>query len=373
MKPQAADLFAGAGGITQALKNAGFGITMAVEINPVFAQSYRLNHCRAELGEKDYLIEKDIRKISYQQLEQFRNTLPGGELDLLAGCPPCQGFSKQMKYKRGSITDKRNYLTFSIMKFVKVLKPKYIFLENVPGFADSIIWQKIKKLLHTGPRGYPKYKIRYEIVDAASLGVPQRRRRFVLVCKRLDLCKNSNLEDITEIPFPQFRDKPVTLGEYFAKFDLPQPLPLDKAPTDELHKHSRLGEINLLRLKHTPEGKGRESWPEHDPETGKRLWLKCHDNSKIGYADVYGRMSFNSVAPTLTGGCLNISKGRFAHPVENRPITAREAALIQTFPIDYKFVGTWGEIGLQIGNAVPVKMGEAFFAAIMDDIRGMNS
>ena len=83
-------------------------------------------------------------------------------------------------------------------------------------------------------------------------------------------------------------------------------------------------------------------------------------------------MDFNSVAPTLTGGCLNISKGRFAHPIENRPITAREAALIQTFPVDYKFAGNWTEIGLQIGNAVPVKMGEAFFTSIMNDIETQN-
>lgn len=373
MKPLAIDLFAGAGGISQALKNAGFDIIMAVEINPVFAQSYRLNHCRNEFGERDYLVEQDIRKIDLQQLEEIRNTLPGHELDLLAGCPPCQGFSRQMKYKRGSDTDKRNYLAFSFMKFVKALRPKYIFLENVPGFADNNVWFEIKKLLQTGFRGYPKYKIRHEIVDAAALGVPQRRYRFVLVAKRLDLCKNSNLENTAEIPFPIFRDRHVTLGEYLANFNLPKPLPLDKAPADELHKHSRLGEINLLRLKHTPEGKGRESWPEYDPETGKRLWLKCHDKSKIGYSDVYGRMDFNSVAPTLTGGCLNISKGRFAHPVEDRPITAREAALIQTFPIDYKFTGSWGDIGLQIGNAVPVKMGEAFFTAIMEDIKGANT
>lgn len=369
MKPLAIDLFAGAGGISQALKNAGFEIIMAVEINPVFAQTYRLNHCRTEYGEKDYLIEQDIRKIDRELLEKIRNTLPKGELDLLAGCPPCQGFSRHMKYKRGSDTDKRNYLAFSFLKFIKVFKPKYIFLENVPGFAENKVWAKLKTILQTGFRGYPIYKIRYEIVDAAALGVPQRRHRFVAVGKRLDLCKNRDIENVMEVPFPKFRDKPVTLGEYLANFNLPKPLPLDKAPADELHKYSRLSEINLLRLKHTPEGKGRECWPEYDPETGIRLWLKCHDKAGVGYKDVYGRMDFNSVAPTLTGGCLNISKGRFAHPVENRPITAREAALIQTFPIDYKFAGNWTEIGLQIGNAVPVKMGEAFFTSIMNDIK----
>ena len=149
MKPLAIDLFAGAGGISQALKNAGFDIIMAVEINPVFAKSYRLNHCRPEFGEKDYLVEQDIRKIDRQQLEHIRFDLPGGELDLLAGCPPCQGFSRQMKYKRGSDADKRNYLAFSYMKFVKILRPKYIFMENVPGFADNTVWIEIKKLLQT--------------------------------------------------------------------------------------------------------------------------------------------------------------------------------------------------------------------------------
>ena len=122
MKPLAIDLFAGAGGISQALKNAGFDIIMAVENNPVFAQSDRLNHCRTELGEKDCLVEQDIRKIDLQQLEKIRNSLPNGELDLLAGCPPCQRFSRQMKYKRGSDTDERNFLAFSFLKFIRVFK-----------------------------------------------------------------------------------------------------------------------------------------------------------------------------------------------------------------------------------------------------------
>lgn len=372
----AIDLFAGAGGITQALKNAHFKVQLSVEMNPVFCNSYRLNHCRTEYGELDHLIEKDITEVTKDDIIKIAPKLIEDNLYLLAGCPPCQGFSRQMVYKKDKI-DPRNYLAFEYLRFVRMLKPKYIFLENVPGFGnDETIWPKLKSGLQEESNNGYSYKLKFGRIDAADLGVPQRRNRFVLVGKRLDLCKNNDLRDVSEVPFPElkYNGKHITLKNYFAQFPLPKPLPLKDAPHDELHKYSSLQKLNLLRLQHTPPGKGRESWPDKVTVDGEpvRLRLKCHDNNP-GYRDVYGRMNWDSVAPTLTGGCLNISKGRFAHPTENRPITAREAALIQTFPPDYKFTGNWTDIALQIGNAVPVKMGEAFFREIYSDIMKASS
>jgi len=368
----AIDLFSGAGGITQALRNSGFDIRLAIELNPVFTKSYRLNHCRVEMGEKDHIIEKNILEVTKDDIEDLAADLLDGRLDLLAGCPPCQGFSRQMMFKKKAI-DPRNYLAFEYLRFVKMFRPKYIFLENVPGFGEDVaIWPKLKESLQKETEGCTSYKLRFERIDAADLGVPQRRNRFVLVGKRLDICQNTDLEDTSEVPFPEltYKGNHVTLENYFTKFTLPKPLPLQGAPADHLHKHSHLGKLNLLRLQHTPPGKGRESWPDTVTVSGEnvRLKLKCHDNSP-GYRDVYGRMDWKSVAPTLTGGCLNISKGRFAHPTEDRPLTAREAALIQTFPPDYKFAGNWTDIAVQIGNAVPVKMGQAFFDEIVKDIQ----
>ncbi|HVJ48460.1 DNA cytosine methyltransferase [Desulfitobacterium sp.] len=368
----AIDLFSGAGGITQALKNSGFNVRLAIEMNPVFTKSYRLNHCRAEMGEKDYIIERNILEVTKEDIEDLASDLLGGQLDLLAGCPPCQGFSRQMVFKK-KVMDPRNYLAFEYLRFVKMFRPKYIFLENVPGFGENkVIWPRLKESLQKKTDDGISYKLKFGRIDAADLGVPQRRNRFVLVGKRLDICKNTDLRDTSEVPFPElkYKDNHVTLEDYFKQFNLPKPLPLREAPNDQLHKYSHLGNLNLLRLQHTPPGKGRESWPEKVTVNGEniRLKLKCHDNNP-GYRDVYGRMDWKSVAPTLTGGCLNISKGRFAYPTEDRPITAREAALIQTFPPDYKFAGTWTDIALQIGNAVPVKMGQAFFDEIVKDIQ----
>ncbi|MBM7854319.1 DNA (cytosine-5)-methyltransferase 1 [Desulfohalotomaculum tongense] len=373
IKPTAIDIFSGAGGITCALKDAGFNVLCGIELDEVIAESYKLNY-------SSKIIINDIRKVTLEDLISACGVTPG-ELDLLAGCPPCQGFSKQ-NVKKGK-KDLRNYLVFQYYRMVRLLKPKYIFMENVPGIQrHKYIFDKFIELLETGwgRKDRPLYYVHYDVVNAADYGVPQNRLRFVLIGKRRDIALNeSEAESIFAKPThinPELLTEDCGLKKWVTLKETISHLKKIKAgetcKEDKLHRAANLSELNLLRMKYTPKNGGsRTDWPQtvrNDKGEQIELWLKCHKKRGVGYKDVYGRMDYNKVAPTLTGGCCTISKGRFGHPVEDRAISLREAALIQTFPPDYKFTGSFGKIALQIGNAVPVKMGRTFFECIRKDI-----
>ncbi len=374
LKPTAVDIFSGAGGITQALKEAGFDVLCGIEFDEDIAESYRMNH-------GDHVIVKNIKKVNLGEMKGKYGVVPR-ELTLLAGCPPCQGFSKQ---RRGGLKDLRNYLIFEYYRMVRILEPKYIFLENVPGLKRcKSIYEKFVDLLQTGggKPGRPLYYIYDNVVNAADYGVPQNRKRFVLVGIRKDI---ANYPEDAEGLFAQQthidpdkwdekceREKWVTIKETIG--DLPKIKAGDICEEDGLHKAAGLSDMNILRLKYTPKNGGsRSEWPgtvENENGGKVELRLECHKKSNVGYADVYGRMNFNRVAPTLTGGCCMLSKGRFGHPEQHRAISLREAALLQTFPRGYKLKEcAFNKMTLQIGNAVPVRMGRAFFEYILKDAR----
>lgn len=382
--PTAIDLFAGAGGLSEALKTSGFKVMGAIEYEEIFASSYKENH-------GDHILVEDICKVDCESFSNKFNIIPR-ELDLLAGCSPCQGFSKQFKYKNKELNedlkvkeDSRNFLVFEYVRFVHYFQPKYIFFENVPGIVSHLeIFNSFIKKLTRKTKNFPGYDIDYHVVNAADYGVPQRRKRFVLIGKRRDLKQGNKIIKI--FPEPTHYDpqrikesdkKPwVTIKETISH--LPK---LEAGQTDEkdiLHFSKGISEQNMVRMFYTPHNGGsRKDWPElfiaWPPETGiapLSLWLTCHKSGekKVGYGDVYGRMRYDSVSATLTGGCLSITKGRFAHPEQNRGISAREAALIQTFPENYIFKGSKEKIALQIGNAVPVKLGKVFMDSILRDL-----
>jgi DNA (cytosine-5)-methyltransferase 1 len=325
-KPTAIDLFCGAGGLTLGLKQAGFEVLAGVELEAIPAHTYRLNHPEVQC------INKDIRNLGGAELRKLIG-LARGELDLLAGCPPCQGFSTlRTRKQKTSVDDHRNDLLFEFLRFIEALLPKSIMMENVPALAvdrrTRVFLKRVSAL------GYKVGRKSVKVEDAAKYGVPQRRRRMILIA--------SQLGTVT----PAEKSEPLTVRQCLQAARL---MPVGTSG-DPLHDHiaTRAPHVEEIIQNIPKNGGSRSSLPE-------RLVLKCHKNKNTGFADVYGRMAWDSVAPTITGGCNNPSKGRFLHPEENRVISLREAALFQTFPKTYKFdtTGGRGRVALMIGNALP--------------------
>jgi DNA (cytosine-5)-methyltransferase 1 len=324
-KPKAIDLFSGAGGLTLGLQQAGFEVIGAVEILPIAADTYAKNHKKVDL------LRSDIRTLSPALLME-KWGLAQGELDLIAGCPPCQGFSSiRTRNKSSSVEDIRNDLVFEYLRFVEAFLPKAVMMENVPALAkDGRIEVVLKKLRELG---YVVDDSTVQVQDAADFGVPQRRRRMILLASRLGkIPETAKISIKTTV-----RAALSVLDEASKSKDM-----LHNLPTQRSHKIQEL-------IKHIPkDGGSRSSLP-------KSMWLECHKRYPKGFRDVYGRMSWEDVSPTITGGCNNPSKGRFLHPEEDRVISLREASLLQTFPKDYYFPAEQSreKIALMIGNALP--------------------
>jgi DNA (cytosine-5)-methyltransferase 1 len=321
IKSTAIDLFAGCGGLTCGLKLAGFRVVGAVEMARLPAATYRENHPNVSV--KDV----DIRTIDPEAWMKELG-LNAGQLDLLAGCPPCQGFST-LRTNNGarSNRDRRNNLVREIVRLVDAFQPKAILMENVPGLRSKAVFKEFVNELEA--LGYiPKE----DIHDVAKYGVPQRRRRLVLAAGRG-----------FAIPFPNEVEGMKTVRDAISM------LPAAGSGSEYWHdRPERRTPLMMRRIKATPkDGGSRTAWP-------KDLWLECHKDTD-GFKDVYGRMKWDAPAPTITGGCFNPSRGRFLHPEENRGITLREAALLQTFPPGYRFPlhASKQEVALMIGNAIP--------------------
>lgn len=315
------DLFSGVGGLTQGLHRAGFQTTLAFEIDDIASRAYKLNH------KKTKVITDDIRNVS---AEQVKKELNGKTIHLLAGCPPCQGFSSIRRLNRSKpVEDDRNQLIKEFVRFVKELMPYTFMMENVPGLAlDESFKSALTELENAG-----YYKPDWKVVNIKDYGVPQSRKRLVVVGSRLAPLK------IAE-PTKQRKTVRQVIGK------LPEP----ENSKDPLHKifphHSP--EIMTL-IKDIPKDGGSRK------DLGYDRQLKCHKKENVGFNDVYGRLRWDDPSTTITGGCLNPSKGRFLHPEQNRCISAREASMLQSFPKTYKFpVDTsMSKIALMIGNALP--------------------
>ncbi|MGX6447177.1 DNA cytosine methyltransferase [Patulibacter sp. S7RM1-6] len=325
----AVDLFAGAGGATQGLKQAGYDVRAAVENDPFAAETFRQNHSTS------VLFERDVQSVS---VEEVATTLPpGSRLDLLKACPPCQGFSTLGK---GDKDDVRNDLVLGLERFVVGLRPRTFVFENVPGLAtDRRLEVLLDSLRHHG------YGVRQLLVDAADFGVPQRRRRLIVL----------GVADVAEDALP------VRLRELLpSTFDCSRRTVREAlrgvgpiaTTTDRLHRARRPGPVVKRRLEAIPVGGGRFDLPAE-------LRLRCHEGMGRTATSAYGRMHLDQPAPTLTTRCTTPACGRFVHPTEPRGISLREAALLQTFPATYAFAGGHDRVERQIGNAVPVRLAEA--------------
>jgi DNA (cytosine-5)-methyltransferase 1 len=343
--PTVVDLYSGCGTVTAGLKKRHFRIAAAVDNDPVACRTYRMNH------PSTLLIEEDIRRVNPNNI--LREALDNNELDVLIVCAPCQPFSNQNRYKG---EDNRERLILESVRFARILKPKIILYENVPGLAGERFRSTLTDLVSDLERlGYTCSKPTR--INAADFNVPQRRRRCIL------LASHGIEPPVLPAPITP-ADKRYTVTEALQGLVSLQSSQVDD--NDSLHFARKHNPIALERLSHIPKNGGnRFSLPPH-------LELNCHKDNK-GYPDVYGRMKWEDVAPTLTTGCTDITRGRFAHPEDDRAITLREAARLQTFPDNYKFDGNPTQIATQIGNAVPMNLVEALASALRCALKHRNS
>lgn len=337
-QPSVIDLFAGAGGATQGLRDAGFQVLAAVENDVAAAATYRLNH------NATVLLDKDITTVDPHAL-RMKIGLKAGELTLLKACPPCQGFSS---LGTCDPKDVRNDLVNEVWKFVAEFEPRAILIENVTALrSDNRFTRLLRQMTGAG------YVNQSYVVDASEVGVPQRRRRLIVVgvkSAEIGLLPQSIFDVLPD----DFDRTPPTAGEAIAPAG-----PIDGS-SDPVHRARAPRPNTLARIKAVPIGGSRFDLPPAHQ-------LQCHKNlgTRRNASASYGRMLAGALAPTMTTRCTTPACGRFIHPTEDRGISLREAALIQTFPLTYRFEGGHDQVERQIGNAVPVRLSMALGLAVL--------
>lgn len=366
---KAIDLFCGAGGLSLGLKNSGFDIILGVDIDESALKTYKNNF------NKTQILNEDIRYVTSSTISKLTGIAKGDNF-LLAGCPPCQGFSNIGKRDQKDI---KNQLVFDYVRLVMELEPSFILMENVPGMSRGVgkeIFKQVVSELNN------KYKTEHAILNSADYGVPQIRKRLVLHGIRSDiyyeLIKLSTNKDGSSIlPKKTHSDPNKNDGSFTdwinlknAIYDLP-PIQAGEEYSGNKkifnHRARSISDKNLFKLNYIRNNGGsRNCLPDE-------YVLECHKNSKTSYGDTYGVMDWYKPSPTLTSGCTSISKGRFGHPEQNRAISFREAARIQTFTDDFIFHGNMNSMSLQIGNAVPPLLAQASGMKIIQLMKKINN
>jgi DNA (cytosine-5)-methyltransferase 1 len=338
---RAIDFYCGAGGLSRGLLDAGIEVVAGFDADGRCKETYEKNNRPAQFHERDIC---DVSAAAVWKVLGSRRT---GDL-LIAGCAPCQPFSKHRKSavdESGTVSQARDpdaTLLGEFARLVEVMQPGQVLIENVPGIAKVhgfSTYRRFLKMLRAN-----SYRIAEGVLDAKRFGVPQTRRRYVLIAVR---------GRAVSLPEPQFGPglrEYVTVRQAIAHY--PPIKAGERHPFVPNHEAAAISSINLNRLRSTPhDGGDRRAWPAE-------LELECHKGDHDGHTDVYGRMAWDRWAPTLTGRCNSVSNGRYGHPCQDRAISLREAASLQTFGDAYVFCGTRQHIARQIGNAVPVKFGE---------------
>ena len=333
------DIFCGAGGLTRGLLNAGLDVVAGFDADGSLRDTYERNN------PKSTFVHNHVQKVTAYDVLDHRSVSSNDDL-VLVGCAPCQSFSTLIRDLRRR-PDARLLGEFG--RLVELVRPAVVVMENVPGIARVPGYSTYRRFLATLRRC--EYEIDVAILNAKDFGVPQNRRRLVLMASRT--FKPSLPEPTHGANGQGYETVRRTVSMY------PALKAGERHPSIPNHVTSSLSELSLKRIRATPHnGGGWHSWP-------RELKLDCHIRSPEGHSDVYGRLRWDTPAPTLTSRCTSISNGRFAHPEQDRGISLREAAALQSFPDDYIFHGTHSGIARQIGNAVPVKLAEAIGRQIL--------
>lgn len=370
IKYEAIDLFSGCGGVSCGLSLSGFKIRAAVELDKHAVDTY-LDY-KPLHGVK--VLNEDICTLSGDIILKAAK-VKKDDIYLFAGCPPCQNFSRQNPQNKNKTDDERKKLLFEFLRIIEEIVPPFILMENVPGIKSDFNKRILNEFLD---RLNKQYIVIEDIINAANYGVPQLRRRFVLHAVRKDIYNELLKYGFTfglpkETHNKNGKDgltKWKTVKE--AIDDLPE-IKAGEAYADDgiIHNHkcAALSDTNLKRIKAIRKNGGsRKGLPSN-------LVLECHKkkdengNGFTGHGDVYGIMDPDRPAPTITGGCLCYSKGRYGHYNQDRAISIREAARLQTFPDDFIFSDSLTASALQIGNAVPVDLVRASGAVFKEAIK----
>jgi DNA (cytosine-5)-methyltransferase 1 len=340
----AVDLFCGVGGLTHGLCQANIDVRLGVDIDPASQYPFESNNSTSFLLADVFTLEA----------ETIAKSFTPGTTTLLAGCAPCQPFStySQKAKREGKVRQDRGQkndwkLVERFGELIEAIQPDLVTMENVPPLQRAPVFNQLLQSL-TG------YWVDAQVIDCQKIGLPQTRKRLVLVASKLG-----------PISLPQFDRRQTSVQS--AIEELPPLQAGEMDPKDRIHRASALSEINLERIRASVPGGTWRDWPEglraacHSRETGKT------------YPSVYGRMKWNEPSPTITTQCFGYGNGRFGHPEQDRAISLREAAMLQGFPRDYSFLRedepvSFATLGRLIGNAVPVNLGKVIGEVLADHV-----
>jgi len=326
-KIEVIDLFSGVGGLTYGLRKSGLSVLAGIDNDESCAYAYEKNNAAK-------FISADISEFDFKELNKIYSK---GSIRVLVGCAPCQPFSSHAFKLRKDASDVRWNLLDHFIRGIKVVKPDIVSMENVRGVTKTDVFKNF-----VGELEKLNYKVDWKVVYAPNYGVPQNRSRLILLASKLG-----------EILIPE---ETHTKENYISVGDVIRELPKLKAgemsDLDQLHQAKKLEPINEKRILQSKPG---GTWRDWD----KNLLPNCYKkDSGQSYMSVYGRMRWENVSPTITTQFTSYGSGRFGHPEQNRALSIREGALLQTFPFDYDFGDfTSSKLSRHIGNAVPPQLG----------------
>lgn len=339
---KAVDLFCGVGGLTNGLLTAGIPVVAGIDIDGSCEYAYTQNN-------NSQFIKKSIDDVTGKEI---RALLRGADVKILVGCAPCQPFSNHRKDKKNRSRHKDWKLLYQFGRLVKEVKPHIVSMENVPELQKEKVFFDFVNTLKE-----ENYTVNYQVVNVADYGVPQRRKRLILLASKKPR-KEIHL-------LPPTHNIHITVRDAIG--NLPAIAAGEQNPIDPLHVAPSLSNLNLQRIQNSVPGGTWRDWPDN-------LKLECHKKAKgESYSSVYGRMKWDDLSPTITTQFIGYGTGRFGHPVQDRALTLREGAILQSFPQNYQFVPVDANISIQkvarhIGNAVPPRLGEVIGLSIIESL-----
>lgn len=371
-KQTAIDLFCGGGGISAGLRSAGFEVLAGVDIEPTYICTFTHNFPKSKSLQINLA---DVRPNDFMKLVGIEK----GELDLLTGGPPCQGFSKNVPRKNRYLEDPRNELIKAFLDYCEELQPRFVLMENVAemknGFEQAYTDEILSRLDEEG------YTVTYAVLNSADFGVPQRRRRAFFIANRdgvkFKLPEPTNSKDNKGGLFalPSYVTVWDAIGDLPAKKhtdNIDNPCEYACEPFSDFQKMMRNGNRTVSNhIARFLQPKQYERLSSIEPGQGMKD-LPLHLRTKGGYSGAYGRLTKDMIAPTITRWVFHPGSGRWGHPVETRLLTIREIARIQSFPDDYEFVGTYVQRAGQLGNAVPPLLAQRLVESMLSQSETFN-